>query len=44
MDNLLSGHTDGLNKLVTEAKLNGVTLQNRIVKAATFESMLAGYS
>jgi len=40
MDNLLSGHTNGLNKLVTEAKLNGVTLQNRIIKAATFESML----
>lgn len=30
----------GFNKLLSEAKLNGITLQNRIIKAATFEAML----
>lgn len=30
----------GLNKLLSEAKLNGLTLKNRMIKAATFEGML----
>jgi 2,4-dienoyl-CoA reductase-like NADH-dependent reductase (Old Yellow Enzyme family) len=32
----------GLEKLLTPAKLNGLELSNRIIKAATFESMLDG--
>lgn len=30
----------GLKKLLSPAKLNGITLKNRVIKAATFESML----
>lgn len=30
----------GLDKLLSPAKLNGLTLKNRVIKAATFESML----
>lgn len=31
---------NGLKKLLSPAKLNGITLKNRVIKAATFESML----
>ncbi|MDR0801968.1 NADH:flavin oxidoreductase [Fluviicola sp.] len=33
---------DGLTKLLSPAKLNGIMLKNRIIKAATFEGMLDG--
>lgn len=32
--------SENLMKLLSPAKLNGITLRNRIIKAATFESML----
>lgn len=31
---------EGLEKLLSTAKINGLTLKNRLIKAATFESML----
>lgn len=37
MDNITNS---GLRKLLSPAKLNGLTLNNRLIKAATFESML----
>lgn len=32
--------TEGLSKLLSPAPLNGIELKNRVIKAATFESML----
>ncbi|HLW39001.1 MAG TPA: NADH:flavin oxidoreductase [Brumimicrobium sp.] len=32
--------SNGLTKLLSPAKLNGITLPNRVIKAATFEGML----
>ncbi|WP_292009088.1 NADH:flavin oxidoreductase [Chryseobacterium sp.] len=33
-------NNNGLKKLLSPAKLNGISLKNRVIKAATFESML----
>lgn len=36
----MNEQSKGLSKLLSPAKLNGLTLKNRFIKAATFESML----
>ncbi len=39
----MTTHSGGLEKLLTPAKLNGIELRNRLIKAATYEAMVDDY-